>query len=102
MLMTPLSALNSAELRGLGLYGRSDAVSAYRKILRAEARAIRDREEENAELARVVGYLLLELYARRHILSDRPFEKIIQEVTSPSQSGENVEYDESVVFEIGR
>jgi len=90
---SPLPKLNSDQLRELGLSQRADAVGAYRRILKAESRA---RSEGEAMLARVLGHLLLELYARRKILGDQPFEKVSIEVTSSPQG------DDSPLFGIGQ
>ena len=100
---TPLPALGSAWLRWLGLHMQPDAVIVYKKILQAEARAVRDDSQEKVLLARVVGYFLIGLYAWRHILGDRPFTKVIEEVmASPQDDGSGVECDDSVIFAVGR
>jgi hypothetical protein len=105
MTMTsPLPTLESTQLQELGLHKWLNAVSAYKVILQAEALAIQDEANENIISARVAGYLLLELYARRGILGDQPCATVIDEIMSPSQDGgANSERDViDVVFEIGR
>ena len=85
------------------MHTQPDAVIVYKKILQAEARVVRDDNQEEVLLARVVGYFLIELYVRRHILGDRPFTKVIEEVMpSPQNDGSGVECDDSVIFAVGR
>ena len=97
---TPLPALKSTQFPEL--HGRPQVVGAHEKILRAEARAVHDEANGNVILARVVGYLLLELYARRHIFGDRPFVRVADDVMSSSQDRENIIHDDIVVFEVGQ
>ena len=65
---TPLPHDPPQKLRGL-----PKVTSAYNKILLAKTHAVCDNSDENTVLMRVVGYLLLELYAQCHIFSDLPF-----------------------------
>ncbi|KAF9643997.1 hypothetical protein BDM02DRAFT_3122647 [Thelephora ganbajun] len=96
---TSLPALESPRFRESGLHKLPNAVSMYERILQGEARAIQDEANENIMLARVVGHLVLELYARRGILGNRPCETIIDEVMrSPTGYGDG----DNVVFEVGR
>jgi len=75
---------------------------AYRKILLAETHAIHDKADGNVVLARVVGHLLLELYARRHIFGDIPFMRVVEDVLSSPPHHGDVPYDDTVVFEVGQ
>ena len=52
-------------------------------------------------LARVVGYFLLEFYAQRNILGDRPFSKVVDDLTLSSLDRENIKDDVVVVFAVG-
>ena len=56
------------------------AIGIYEKILRVETRATLDEADENAVLARVVGYFLLEFYTRRDILCGGPLAKVIDDI----------------------
>jgi len=75
---------------------------AYRKILLAETHALLDKADENVVLARVVGHLLLELYARRHIFGNLPFTRVAEDVASLPCYCEDAPHDDMDVFEVGR
>lgn len=83
-------------------HGQAKAIGAYETILQAEAQATRDEEDDNVVLARVVGFFLLEFYAQRHILGDRPFAKVIDDVAPSSRDRENVKDGDMTVFAVGR
>jgi len=93
---SPLPVLESPQFQELGLHESLESVSAYRKILHAEAEANAD---EEVVLARVVGYLLLELHARRHVLGNKPYERIVDELVSPTRPIDN---EDELVFECGQ
>jgi hypothetical protein len=69
---------------------------AYSKILQAEDRAIQDGANKNVISARVVGHLILELYARRGILGDQPYLSVIDESLYLPQDRDN-----DLIFELG-
>lgn len=78
---------------------------AYDLILSAEAHAHQQTPPQPGEsaarkvvMARVVGYLLLELYNRRWILGDRPYQWIAQEVYAAASVPEKVHY---IIYEFG-
>jgi hypothetical protein len=81
--------------------------SAYETILSAERHADErikanpsDKEVRDQLIsARVVGCLLVELYARRSILYDKPAASLMREILSESQEGES---SHDVVFGVGR
>jgi len=80
---------------------------AYDRALSAERHADEQlaTEPSNQEakdhlmFARVAGYLLLELFNRRAILSDIPCESLVKRVISPPQDGDTLH---DVVFGVGR
>jgi len=94
---SPLPALES--LQNPGLQKPPNIVSAYRMILHAEATANAQMDKGKVILARVAGHLLLELCSQRCILGDRPYERIIEELTRPDRPIDS--YDD-LVFIIGR
>jgi len=98
---SPLPVPNSTPFQELALHGQPKAIGAYGKIVGAEARAARD-GADNVVLARIVGYFLLEFHAQRHILGDRPFTKVIDDVTQSSRDHENIKHSDSVVFAVGQ
>jgi hypothetical protein len=71
--------------------------AAYSNILQAEDRALQDGADENVISARVVGHLLLELYARRGILGDQPYLSVIDEIVCSPQN-----CDDDLIFELGK
>ena len=97
---SPLPTVGSPRFRESGLGELANAISVYRRILEAEARAVQDGADENVISARVIGYLLLELYTRCPTLGDQAWSKVIQEVVSLSQDSEHDEHD--VVFMVGQ
>ena len=96
---SPLPTVGSPQFRESGLGELTNAVSVYRRILEAEAQAVQDGADENVISARVIGYLLLELYARCPTLGIQACSKVIQEVISLSQDSEHDEHD--VIFMVG-
>ena len=98
---TPLPPLASPQFHGSGLHERPNAVAAYEKVLKAEAQAIQDGTNQDLEYARVAGYLILELYACRDILGDRPFITVIDDVVQPFQDRDG-KGDHSVVYGVGK
>ena len=72
-----------------------DYLSAYNLVLDAELHA---NERDNLISARVAGYLLLELFNRRGILSEGPCASLVKQLNSPSRQGKS---DIQVVFELG-
>ena len=97
---TPLPTVGSPRFRESGLGELANAISVYRRILEAEARAVQDGADENVMSARVIGYLVLELYARCPTLGGQACSKVVQEVVSLSQDSKHDEYD--VVFMVGK
>ena len=97
---SPLPTVESPQFKESGLGELANAISVYRRILEAEARAVQDGADENVISARVIGYLLLELYARCPTLGDQACSKVIQEVISLSQDSEHDEHD--VVLMVGK
>jgi len=93
---SPLPVLESPQFQELVLHESSKSVNAYRKIIHAEANAD---DDEKVVLARVVGYLLLELRARRHVLGNKPYERIVDELVSPTRPIDN---EDELVFECGQ
>jgi len=86
---------------------RPDYLKTYDIILNAERHAVQQVEnsssdqgaKQNLIYARVVGYLLLELFDRRMILSDGPCESLVKQLTSlPRESGD----PRDVVFRVGK
>jgi hypothetical protein len=71
--------------------------AAYSNILQAEDRALQDGADENVISARVVGHLLLELYARRGILGDQSYLSVIDEIVCSPQ-----DRDDDLIFELGK
>jgi hypothetical protein len=69
---------------------------AYSNILQAEDRALQDGANENVISARVIGHLILELYARRGILGDQPYLSVIDEIVCSPQ-----DHDNDLIFELG-
>ena len=81
---------------------RSSYLCAYEKVHNAECHAAQQtgREaEQNVISARVAGYLLVELYARRAILSEAPCESLTKQLLSPPQEPGVTEY--GLIFRIG-
>ena len=72
-----------------------DYLRAYNLVLKAERRAV---EKDNLMFARVAGYLLLELFNRRGVLSGEPCASFVKQLNSPSRQGKS---DIQVVFELG-
>ena len=95
-----LPPVESPQFQESGLGEQVNAISVYTKILNAEAQAIHDGENENLVSARVVGFLVLELGARHHILGSQACSKVIQEVISLSQDPNCDEND--AVFVVGK
>jgi hypothetical protein len=103
MTTPPLPTLESTQFQEPELNEWPKPVSAYEKILRAEVRVLQDETNESIVSARVVGYLLLELYARRDILGERPYAKVIDEVVpAPQDRGYDKLGDNVLIFELGQ
>ena len=83
------------------MHEQPNAVAAHERVLKAEAQAIQDGITQDLVHARVAGYLILELYARRGILGDQPFPTVINDVIQPSQDHEGKE-DHSGVYGVGK
>ena len=85
---------------------RPDYLSAYNLALKAERHAdeqVRDnpsnqQTKDNLISARVAGYLLLELFNRRGVLSEGPCASFVEQLNSPSRVGKS---GIQVVFELG-
>ena len=74
-------------------------LSAYNLVLDAELDAELDADEkDNLISARVAGYLLLELFNRRGVLSEGPCASFVEQLNSPSRAGKSGIH---VVFELG-
>jgi len=81
-------------------------LSVYDIVLNAERYAVQlveanssDRNaKENTTFARVAGYLLVELYNRRTILSEEPCISLVKQLISPSREPGDVH---DVVFKVG-
>lgn len=94
---SPLPSIESSQFQGSGLGEQTDAMGAYRRILEAEAQVAGDEEDEDLIAARVAGFLLLELCARRHILGSKAYLRVAQEIISQPLDAEH-----DVVFSVGR
>ena len=70
-------------------------LSAYNLVLDAELDAD---EKDNLISVRVAGYLLLELFNRRGVLSEGPCASFVEQLNSPSRVGKS---GIQVVFELG-
>ena len=86
---------------------RPNHLSAYTTVLNAERyageRVQVDSSSRDAKndliFARIAGYLLIELYNRRKILSDMPCAALIKQILSPSQDGGTVH---DTVLQVGK
>lgn len=84
-----------------------DHLDAYNAILDAarhidellEASPSDKKAKDNLISARVAGYLLLELFDRRTILSGRPYALLAEQIKSSSREGPTTH---DVVFEVGQ
>ena len=82
--------------------------SAYVKAYNAERHAVEQVEanptnkeaEQNVISARIAGYLLVELFRRRTILSDGPCVSLVKQLISPPREPEDTDHD--LVFRIGK
>ena len=88
----PRNHAQSEELRAYSPY----YLRAYRLVLDAELHA---NGRDNLISARVAGYLLLELFNRRGVLSEGPCASLVKQLNSPSLTGGNAI---QVVFEVGK
>ena len=96
----------SAQSKALGAYG-PDYLNAYNLVLKAESHAeeqVRDhpsnqQAKDNLMFARVAGYLLLELFNRRGVLSEGPCASLVKQFNSPSREGKSAI---QLVFELGK
>ena len=85
-------------MNGLNLWAHTRRYSEPKPGL-----SLQDETNESIVSARVVGYLLLELYARQGILSERPYAKVIDEfVPSPQDRGDDKLGDDDLIFEFGQ
>ena len=94
-----------AQSEALGAYN-PDYLNAYNLVLDAEChvgKQVRDhpsnqQTKDNLISARVAGYLLLELFNRRGVLSEGPCASFVEQLNSPSRAGKSGIH---VVFELG-
>ena len=85
----------------------SDCLRVYKTILDAErhaddqvkASSFVEEPKENRMFARLIGYLLLELFNRREVLSEGPCASIVKQIEPTSRRGSAVH---DVVFEVGK
>jgi hypothetical protein len=79
-------------------------ITAYNTILNAERHAVTQaapfnkKARQNVMFARLAGYLLLELFYRRGILTEGPCRSIATQINKPSRGNST---DLEVVFEVG-
>jgi len=84
-----------------------DYLSAYDKIFKAERHAVQqveintanEEEKENLISARAAGYLLVELFNRRAILSERACASLAKQLMLEPRKPGGTDYD--LVFDIG-
>ena len=55
--------------------------------------------KENLIFARVAGYLLIELFIRRGVLTNRPYQSLVKQLTSPPRNGGTAH---DVVIQVGK
>jgi len=99
--MPSLPAHNSPRVQQLRWHGTGEntALNAYSDILQAQAQALAANNQENVVLVRIVGFLILELHARRQDLGNWPFSRVVEEVTVPPRYGGSKSVQ---IFGIGR
>jgi len=98
--MPPLPTQPSARVQKLQSPGGGNAaIIAYDDILRAEHQAQITQNQGNPILARIVGFLMLELHAHRQVLGNRPFCRLVEEVRLPPR--EEIT-KQAQIFRIGR
>ena len=93
-----MTVMSPLPLPALQLQESDPPKAAYSNVLQAEARALQDGANENVVFARVVGRLLLELYARRDILGSGPYARVIDDVIRSSQDRDS----DLQIFELGK
>src|SRR6266478_5790276 len=101
--MAPLPHLDPAQLHRLGLYEWDYFSLAYAIIVVAEAEANQNGIQADVLSSRVLGFLLLELFCRRHILVDQPWRKPqLEIVLGYCITTESLVSRSDIVFNLGR
>ena len=72
---------------------------AYKAERHAKTKFPLQEAKTNAMFARVAGYLLVELFDRRAVLTESPCESLAQQLTSPHRNGGTAH---DVVFQVGK
>ena len=99
--VSPLPALDSSQVEDLQLNEFPRHLTAYQIILRAEQLAVKGQAKEDTISARIIGYLLLEFHAQRHIFGDKPCTELVRRAVSPSQNPDRPQ-QHHVIFDIGK